>query len=214
MHLYRYNLEKPELAAERFGLVSMAHEIQRAQEDAARLEATRKGDTERIRKAVGDRIADNLGAPRDEPTMDAARQWLAGDEWSLSLIGKVGNGKSFAAAWAALNGGLRPFVWLVAPEAAARPLFGPEATQNAERASKCSLLVIDDFGAELASAGWKSWLEAVLGNRYARRLRTIITSNLDAAGYAARLEARLTDRLKEGRVFESSAKSMRQRGSR
>lgn len=203
----------PVLADERCQLVVEADRLQKLAEHAAMGEALRVSDLDRVRKQVGDRIADSLKAPREEAHLVTARRWMQGNEWSLSLIGKAGNGKTYAAAWVALNASLRPVCWLHAPTAAARPLYGPEASQNAERASKCSLLVIDDIGAELASAGWKSWLEAVLGNRYARRLRTVITSNLDAAAFAARMEARLTDRLKEGIVFESNGASLRARPS-
>jgi DNA replication protein DnaC len=204
----------PDELRERQHLVAELERMQAQAETSALNEAMRASDLERVRKQAGDRIADNLKAPREEPHLVTARRWMTGDEWSLSLIGRAGNGKTYAAAWVALNSGLRPSTWLHAPEAAARPLYGHEATQNADRASKAALLVIDDVGAELASAGWKSWLEMVLGNRYARRLKTIITSNLDAAAFAGRMEARLTDRLKEGCVFESDGKSLRPRGLR
>ncbi len=202
------------LAAERRALVEQAHELQAAEENAAVSNAGRVRELERIKKFAGAKIHANIQAPRDEPAMDAAKMWLGGSEWCLSLIGSIGRGKTFAAAWAALNGNLGSWEWLFAPEAASRPLYGPIAQANLSEATSCGLLVIDDYGAELANDGWKSWVGSVLGVRYSRGLRTVITSNLDAAGFAARLEARLTDRVREGRVFESSGKSMRTRGGR
>lgn len=209
-----WDAENPVQRIERERLLVIAADIQAQSEAAKYAEATRKRDVEMMRRLVGDRIADNLHAPRDEAPLVAARQWLAGKDWCLSLYGTKGNGKTFAAAWSVLAVGLRPVVWLHSPTACARPLYGPEAQENMNRAQKAPLFVLDEFGAELASAPWMTMLEAVLGVRYARRLRTIITSNLNAAGFKERLGERLSDRVREGCVFESSGPSLRARGGR
>lgn len=202
----------PALAVEHAQLRTLGDKLQSEIENASRREAMRAADVQMVRKMAGDRIADNVESPRDEPPMVAARQWLASDDWSLALYGTKGNGKTFAAARAVLESDCRPVLWLHSPTACARPLYGPVAQSDMNRAQSVALFVLDEFGAELVSAPYMTWLEAVLGVRYSRKLRTIITSNLDAAGFKARLGERLTDRLREGRVFESTGPSLRQRG--
>ncbi len=203
-----------ELAAEHLQLRTLGDQIQRANEEGARREAMHSADVQMVRKMAGDRIADNIQAPREEPPMVAARQWLNSGDWSLALYGTKGNGKTFAAARAVLESDLRPVMWLHSPTACARPLYGPEAQASMERAQRVPLFVLDEFGAELLSAPYMTWLEAVLGVRYARKLRTIITSNLGAEDFKKRLGERLSDRLREGRVFESTGPSLRQRGGK
>lgn len=209
-----WDATEPEKRAERMDLLAKAEVLQAATEAAKYAEATRARDVEMIRRLAGDRIADNIKAPREEAPLVAARQWLAGPDWCLSLYGTEGNGKTYAAAWSVLQSNLRPVVWLHSPTACARPLYGPEAQANMDRAQTTPLFVLDEFGAELASAPWMTMLEAVLGVRYARGLKTIITSNLDAAAFKERMGERLTDRIREGRVFESSGPSLRARGGR
>ncbi len=209
-----FDAANPDVAVEYAGLIAEAERRAKAEEAIRYAEANRKRDVDMVRRMAGDRIADNIQAPREEAPLIAARQWLASEDWCLSLYGTAGNGKTFAAAWAVLQSTFRPVVWLHSPSACARPLYGPEALANCERAQKAPLFVLDEFGAEMASAGWQTWLEAVLGVRYARKLKTIITSNLNAEGYKARLGERLTDRVREGRVFESSGKSLRSRGGK
>lgn len=204
----------PVLAAEVRELRAEGERLQEALEAAKRMEATRAGDVAMIRKLAGDRIADNIESPRNEAPMVAARLWLESDEWCLALYGTKGNGKTFAAARVVLESPLRPVLWLHSPTACAKPLYGPEAQANMERAQRAPLFVLDEFGAELVSAPYLTWLEAVLGVRYARKLRTVITSNLGEADFKTRLGERLTDRVREGRVFESSGPSLRSRGGR
>ncbi len=211
---HAWDVEHPADAAEYRQLRSDGEREQQALDDARRAEANRQSDLAMIHRLAGARIATNLEAPRDEPPMVAARQWLESSEWSLSLYGTKGNGKTFAAARAVLDSGLRPVLWLHSPTACARPLYGPDAQAAMARAQEVPLFVLDEFGAELVSAPYMTWLESVLGVRYARGLRTIITSNLSEAGFKARLGERLSDRLREGRVFESSGPSLRKRGPR
>lgn len=209
-----FDAARPDLAAEHARLRVAGDELQSVLEQAGRREAMRAADVQMVRKMAGDRIADNIEAPREEPPMAAARQWLESGDWSLALYGTKGNGKTFAAARVVLESELRPVLWLHSPTACARPLYGPEATASMDRAQRVPLFVLDEFGAELVSAPYMTWLEAVLGVRYQRKLRTIITSNLTKEGFQARLGERLTDRLREGRQFESNGPSLRQRGGK
>ena len=202
----------PEEAAERRHLLVAAAKLQGEVEAERYAEAVRARDLETMRGLVGDRIAKNLHAPREEAPLLVARQWLTSDAWALTLCGSKGNGKTFAAAWAALRSAWRPVVWLHSPTACARPLYGPQAQSDMDRAQRAPLFVLDEFGAELASAPWMTMLEAVLGVRYARGLKTIVTSNLGMDKFKERMGERLADRLKEGMQFVSSGPSLRQRG--
>lgn len=208
-----WDAANPSLHAEWRELVNADGHIRAGIENAARVEAGRKRELELMRKLAGDRIADNLHAPREEAPLVVARQWLASESWALTLLGTKGNGKTFAAAWATLASGLRPVVWLHSPTACARPLYGAQAQADMERAQRAPLVVLDDFGAELASAPWMTMLEAVLGVRHSRGLRTIVTSNLAKEDFDKRMGERLADRLKEGTQFATSAPSMRRRAS-
>lgn len=189
-----------------------------ANEQVAGLERKRQAELVRasaaVRRIVGDRIADVLAKPSQTHAMGAAREWGQSRLWCLALLGGVGSGKSVAAGWLAHQALSRSdgVCWLRASEAATGSLYGPEAQQRAQWARSARLLVIDDFGAEMASEAWKSWLEDVLGARYANAGRTVVTTNLDAEAFRARLGLRLTDRIREGMVVGTAAVSMRTRG--
>ena len=208
-----WDATRPADALERRGLLATLERLQAESEAARYAEANRKSSLEMMRRLVGDRIAKNLSSPREEAPLVVARQWLAGDAWSLSLLGGKGNGKTFAAAWATLTSGWRPVVWLHSPTACARPLYGHQAQSDMDRAQQAPLFVLDEFGAELVSAPYMTWLEAVLGVRHARGLRSIITSNLGFADFEKRMGERLADRLKEGLQFVSAGPSFRSRKS-
>ena len=168
----------------------------------------------KLANIVGRRIADVLKAPSSSQSMIAAAEWLVSPAWCLALLGGVGNGKSVAAGWLARaeleRGG--SVCWIRATEASTASLYGPEAAERSKRARTSDLLVVDDLGAELASAPWASWLSDVLDARYANLDRAVLTSNLDAAAFKERVGPRLADRIREGKVVGTSSVSMRQRG--
>lgn len=206
-----WDVTEPEKRAERTRLLEEARLLTEAEEARKRRDADAAADLERMRRLVGAHIADKLSAPREEPALVAARKWLEGNAWALTLVGSKGNGKTFSAAWCVKTSDLRPVVWLHSPTACARPLYGPAAQFDMQRAQQAPLFVLDEFGAELVSAPYMTWLEAVLGVRYAREMRTIITSNLSVVEFKKRLGERLADRLFEGVQFETSGASLRKR---
>ena len=78
------------------------------------------------------------------------------------------------------------------------------------------LLVVDDLGAEYLDAKgfFGSLFDELVDCRYTSKLPTIITSNLDAAGFAARYGARVVDRIREaGRFIACGNTSLRGRAS-
>ncbi len=80
----------------------------------------------------------------------------------------------------------------------------------------CRTLVLDDLGTEYASdkAPMRVHLDGVLNRRYAHRLATVLTSNLDEAGVAERLGARIWDRIvHDGLVVRTGVESLRRPGA-
>jgi DNA replication protein DnaC len=74
------------------------------------------------------------------------------------------------------------------------------------------LLVVDDLGSEYndAKGFFAALLDEVIDARYSARLATAITTNLNAATFAARYGARIIDRLREaGRFVNCGNTSMR-----
>lgn len=167
----------------------------------------------KLENIVGQRISEALTGLVETESMTVARRWLESPLWCLAMLGGLGNGKSTAAGWLVRSEVLRrgSVCWIRAEEASTASLYGPEADARRKRARTSDLLVIDDLGAELASEPWRSWLGDVLGARYANCDRTVITSNLDAEAFKARVGARLADRIREGMVVGTTAGSMRRK---
>jgi DNA replication protein DnaC len=63
--------------------------------------------------------------------------------------------------------------------------------------------VIDDLGSEYhdAKGFFQTLLDEIIDVRYAGKLPTVITTNLDAAGFAAWYGERIVDRVREGGRF-------------
>lgn len=118
----------------------------------------------------------------------------------LVLAGPCGTGKSTAAGWlvGVWEHGDARFVTATA--------LSRMSTYDAKVMAPiegCSLLVIDDLGVEFADAkGFAmSTLDALINQRYADQLPTIMTTNLTADGFKARYGERLADRLRETGAF-------------
>lgn len=210
-----WDASHPQEAARFAQLLAELRELDQRDSAARRFEAEQARALSATRRLVGERIADVLKTPDTTHAMGAAREWDASARWCLVLLGGVGSGKSVAAGWCAHQSLARgdSAMWLRASEASTASLYGAEAQERALRARGVRLLVLDDLGAEMNSEAWKTWLEDVLGARYANGLRTVITTNLDAEGLKARLGQRLTDRVREGMVVGIAAVSMRKRGA-
>ncbi len=127
---------------------------------------------------------------------------LQGGETTLVLSGPPGVGKTAAAVYAsARDGGLY---------VSARALVRRDGP--VEEAERAPLLCLDDLGVEYSSdSGWAVGVIAgVLDARHARRLRTVITTNLlrrrrvgrdDAPQFAERYGERVDDRLRDGGLY-------------
>jgi DNA replication protein DnaC len=95
--------------------------------------------------------------------------------------------------------GKRP-IWTTAAALARLDHFSDAALRPYFKAQR---LVIDDLGAEYLDAKgfFGSLFDELIDARYAAKLPTIITSNLDAAAFASRYGLRVVDRILEGGRF-------------
>lgn len=160
----------------------------------------------------------------DTPAVQAAR----GCTDILVLSGGVGTGKTVAACerireyvyaiekWSPLaqydtSPSFREAlpVWCSACELARIDHFSALAV---DQFKDVPLLVVDDLGSEYndAKGFFAALLDEVIDNRYANKLATVITTNLNAAGFADRYGSRVVDRLREaGRFISCGNASMR-----
>lgn len=91
--------------------------------------------------------------------------------------------------------------------------FTDEGKARLARARRLPLLIVDDLGVErMDNAGiWAEALDLLTDVRYAKKLRTIITTNLDEAAFSQRYGERVFDRVceHEGFVVACGKGSMR-----
>lgn len=169
---------------------------------------------------------------QSRPTLDAVRQWLESDKPFCALFGSNGIGKSVAAAYAlrlaTSQVSMRPNheqasliqvdeldsgegLFLPAHELRHASRFADgKAFSTLERAGRVKVLVIDELrDVDFKGVGLER-LEEVLAERYQRRARTVITSNLTQKQVMGRFSALLQSRFEAGAlVFESSGEDMR-----
>lgn len=95
--------------------------------------------------------------------------------------------------------GTRP-IWVTAAKLARCDRYDEEAMTRLLRNPR---LVIDDLGGEYLDKGgfYASMLDEIVNERQAESKPTIMTTNLDAAGFTARYGQRIVDRLREGGRF-------------
>lgn len=151
--------------------------------------------------------------------LDGVYRWLAGDQPFLVLTGGAGSGKSFAAA-STLSQAKRTLktyahplaeepmeleeydsgagLFVTASQLRMASRFVERGPSLLDRAATVAWLVLDELRqADFAGAGLERF-EELLGERYARRLRTVITTNLGAEELGKHLGERLASRFAEG----------------
>jgi DNA replication protein DnaC len=141
------------------------------------------------------------------PGSDKARQfikdWIGGDKWLL-LMGPVGTGKTGLAVSAykvIVDSGTHATFWrmgLLLDET--RRSFSPDAGMESPIEPLrvgCDFLVLDDMGSERGTEWAVATVRDLLTSRYERRLRTLITTNLNVKElgecYGERVKDRLAD---------------------
>lgn len=146
----------------------------------------------------------------------AVEEFIAGRRTFLLLTGSPGTGKSVAACVAVRRAieHRRGAMFARAVEVSRLSLFDGDGKATVARMRRVSLLVIDDLGVEGLNDGWRATFEDVLDARYQERLDTVMTSNLDVAGFKLRYGARVTDRIRhDGAIVSCGSESMRKRGA-
>lgn len=132
----------------------------------------------------------------------------------LRLMGKSGTGKTLAAAHALMASGQtsvadRSFdraswgwrwrthgLLITAPDLSHVPPFGEETVERLRQLASVPLLVLDDLGRERLTV--VKVLDDLVDLRMRRRLKTIITTNLDEDAFRTKYDARTVDRLSHG----------------
>lgn len=166
-------------------------------------------------QALDDLDAKDFDAKREH--LVAAEQYLAdqGPIWFV-LLGTTSQGKTVAATYAARelmrrfglrlrpNGvAVQDAVFVRAATLARLSLYDSQDRAFFELLCAVKLLVLDDLGTEHLADTTKAHLEELFDTRYAERLHTIITSNLDAAAFRARYGPRIAERIKQVSVISS-----------
>lgn len=146
---------------------------------------------------------------------DCLKKALEWKEGALILSGPPGCGKTYALACVARqiqeSGEATPQVWDAA--ALANHLKFSEIEDRLpliRRLKKCSVLIVDDMGAEAKSEFISSAWDEIMNARYSNGLRFLAATNLAWTDFKARYSARILDRLNEwGSFFESREGSLR-----
>jgi len=197
--------EEPELTGEQR---KAAHEAAQERRLAEHLQQC--GAPRRVVESI------STGGLRETAAILGVRQWLRSGLTFCSLDGGVGTGKTLAACqvlrmarrgtyFYADDGSIltswsyssREGLFVRAAELASTSPYAEEGKGQWARVRDVSLLILDDLGVErMDNAGiWAQQLDMLIDARYAGRLRTIITSNLDRAAFIERYGARVMDRL-------------------
>lgn len=222
-----WEAEHPALAADWSAALEEdeARRSARAQREAA--EARRR----HLQETAPGRLL-NMGAPprnvelwvaglTPTPAWAAVQDMLASERCFALLTGDTGVGKTTAAV-----GGMAlrvledrredlPALFVRAVEGARMGLYDAEDKKLGRQMLEAGLLVLDDLGAEFLSEGsiWRSILDEVIDTRYGERAPTIITTNLDGAGFKKRYGERIADRIRHaGAPVACGAESLRKRG--
>lgn len=189
-------------------------------EHDARIEAARKAEGA-VRRAAYDarsemhrggfplRAIDSALAAKETPATVA----LAAHDWDAKpivvLAGKVGCGKTVAATAHCLR--LGGAVFMRATEFAAASRYDADARK---RLAAARGVVLDDLGQEFndAKGSFLTDLQELVDLCYGDYKTLIITTNLDAKEFAARVGNRIVDRIREcGAFLVADGDSMRRR---
>ena len=144
----------------------------------------------------------------ETPALAAVRAWRDDASPLVVLAGTVGTGKSLAAAWAlwdwwVTTRKVNPVTgyqwahkgrcWIAAPHLARLQKWAKEVTEL----ETAPMLVLDDLGEEQASDTAVAILSNLITTRFAERMPTAVTTNLDGKTFRERYGERIVDRVRE-----------------
>ncbi len=186
-------------------------------------EAKRAANHGEDKPGVGDVLSkcQRLGVPasplfairNEKPTdcLTAAKNWWAADKRTfpaLVMLGDVGQGKTVAAAWCAVEwargypwnklptgSNERPMVWLDGPRLRELGSFDEAAADLLASAATAQLTIVDDAGRDGSPRAMEA-LSDVLMERVDNYRPTVLTSNLKGEQFRARYGVALADRLR------------------
>lgn len=149
---------------------------------------------------------EGVGLPEDRRAnlrraYNLAQEFATHPSGWLLLTGAYGCGKTHLAAAIAheVIGRGEPALFIVVPDLLdyLRATFGPNSEtsfdERFERVRTAALLILDDLGAQSATAWAQEKLFQLLNYRYVAHLPTVITTNLRLPEIDARLRSRLAD---------------------
>jgi DNA replication protein DnaC len=122
-----------------------------------------------------------LADPKPTDAISSARDFLARPPACVYLVlaGPAGRGKTFAAAWTVAQ---REGRYALAHDLVTAGSFDPIWRELAA----APVLALDEVGAEYRNAAFDASLYALLNARHAHERKTVICTNLDAAGFMSR----------------------------
>ena len=200
--------------------------------ESARRELVERAEARRMRHR---RCLENAGCPehhlrlafdvepKDTDAVKAVREFLTTDMGILVLLGGVGTGKTTAAVWGmsqlataddAGRYGTVSARFITAPRLADASGYDDAARELRSDLERTGLLIIDDLGTEYGDAKgfFASKFSSLIDTRFSSVRKTLVTTNLDAKGFALAYGDRVVDRVREsGRFYAVSGKSMRTR---
>ncbi len=171
-----------------------------------------------------------LAIANNKPTeaMRMAQLWWNGDKHTfpaLVMAGDVGQGKTVAAAWCALEWARNhpwnslptgsneaPCVWIDGPGMRKLGAWGEEAQDLLAAAATAKLTVLDDAGREGDRRAYEA-LSDMLMERLDRNRVTIVSSNVKGEMFRARYGLALADRLRTRAVIVSTKGSSMRGGA-
>lgn len=158
-------------------------------------------------------VIDALRAQIRTPAMEHVMAFNGSSKSILLLLGGPGTGKTVAAASSLIEAPTHSSVYAQAIDVARLSDFNVEHAHELDRVTEARLLVLDDLGAEHANDFWISRLDGIVNRRYAGKLRTIITSNLDAARFKKQYGERIADRIRQVGMVKSCGNVSMRKGS-
>lgn len=172
------------------------------------------------------RCVEVLAGLQETPALKAVKAWWRGESTFCLLLGAAGAGKSVAASWA-IQDQVYPDVlrWIERPhgrrlsarfmragDMARMSAYGHEAEREFEAMCSVQLFALDDMGTERPSDTWLALLDELIDRRYGDKLKTVLTTNLDAEAFKKRYGERIADRIRhDGLVAGAGTTSLRAR---
>ena len=157
-------------------------------------------------------ISEAERADATKPCIQAVQSWDADPgACILVLSGGRGAGKTVAAAWWAIRRTV-PVEFVTAESYVTASAYDGAR----DRWRNASALVLDDLGVEYqdAKGASASAMDALVDEFYSRQRPLLITTNLDAASFKARVGERIADRVRECQGWRAFTNAPSLRGAR